>query len=296
MDLSTYQERAKETDNTAANYENQIARDVVVALLGIAGELGTLATTYKKYLRDGASYSLHEDHIAEELGDLLWYCAILASKFGLSLDDIARQNLEKVSGRWGPHEAQQHAALDEGYEERFPRQFSIEFSEKDVGGRLKAVMTMDGKPLGDPLTDNADDADDYRFHDAFHLAFLVVLGWSPVLRKLMELKRRSVKSVDENEDGGRAIVIEEGIAALVFDYGVDHGSLATVPAIDYELIRTLKSMTRRLEVRIATGASWQAAVALGWQLFRDLTKYRGGTAHCDLDAGTIRFEPPGELK
>lgn len=295
MDLSTYQERAKETDKTAANYENEVARDVIVALLGIAGELGTLATTYKKYVRDGASYLLHDDHIAEELGDLLWYCATLASKFGLSLDDIAQRNLEKVSGRWGGQENQQHAALDEEYEERFPRQFSIQFSEKDVGGRLKAVMSRDGKPLGDPLTDNADDADDYRFHDAFHLAFLVVLGWSPVLRKLMELKRRSVKSVDENEDGGRAIVIEEGIAALVFDYGIDHGNLATVPAIDYELIRTLKSMTRRLEVRGATGASWHKAVAAGWRLFRDLTKYRGGTAHCDLDARTIRFEPPGEL-
>ena len=140
MDISTYQERAKETDKTAANYENDVARDVVVALLGIAGELGTLATTYKKYLRDGSNYKLHVDHIAEELGDLLWYCAILASKFNLSLDDIARLNLNKVSDRWSSPEANAHAALDADYVEHFPRKFSIHFSEQDVEGRLNRLL------------------------------------------------------------------------------------------------------------------------------------------------------------
>lgn len=293
MDLSTYQKLARETDKTAANYENEIARDVVVALLGIAGELGTLATTYKKYLRDGNNYTLHTEHIAEEIGDLLWYCAILASKFNLSLDEVAAHNLAKVSDRWSSPEGNSHEALDEQYAERFPRQFSIHFSEQDVGGRSKAVMTLEGNTLGDPLTDNTDDADDYRFHDAFHLAFIAVLGWSPVFRKLMGLKRRSVREVDENEDGGRAIVIEEGIAALIFDYGIDHGGLDKAPAIDYELIRTLKSMTRRLEVKVVSGARWQLAIAEGWRIFRNLRANRGGIVHCDLDKGSMTFELQG---
>jgi NTP pyrophosphatase (non-canonical NTP hydrolase) len=83
MDINEYQRLALETDKTAANYENEPQKDVVVALLGIAGELGTLAATYKKYLRDGKSYQLHKPDLAVEIGDLLWYAAVLANK-GLS--------------------------------------------------------------------------------------------------------------------------------------------------------------------------------------------------------------------
>jgi hypothetical protein len=53
MDLDDFQRRALTTDNTAQNYEGEQGRkDIVVALLGIAGELGTLATAYKKFLLD----------------------------------------------------------------------------------------------------------------------------------------------------------------------------------------------------------------------------------------------------
>jgi hypothetical protein len=52
--------------------------------------------------------------------------------------------------------------------------------------------------------------------DVFHLAYAAVLGWSPVTRKLLDRKRRSNPQVDLAEDGGRAIVIEEGIAAMAF--------------------------------------------------------------------------------
>lgn len=296
MDLATYQARAAETDRTDANYDNTVQRDVVVALLGIAGELGTLATTYKKYLRDGKDYTLHNDHVAEELGDLLWYCATLATKFGLDLQDIAQKNLKKVDSRWAPPPELLPSAYDAGYPDgqRFPRHLTIDFSEEEIAGRKKAVMVMNGARLGNELTDNTDEPDDYRFHDAFHVAFLTVLGWSPVLRGLMKRKRKENKTVDENEDGGRATVIEEGIAALVFDYGIDHGSLSDVRTIDYDLIRTIQSMTRRLEVKHEPGARWQSAVLQGWELFRQLQDHRGGRVTCDLDSRTIKFVPPGD--
>lgn len=290
MDLDHYQKLAGHTDRTASNYENEVKRDVVVALLGIAGELGTLATTYKKYLRDGGSYDLHNDHVAEEIGDLLWYCATLATKFDLSLESIAKRNIAKVGMRWSDASLAKDEPLDAQFAERFPRKFSIHFSEETVKNRLKAVMRIENEPLGDPLTDNTEIEDDYRFHDAFHLAFLVEMGWSPVLRALMGLKRRSNARVDEQEDGGRAIVIEEGIAALVFDYGTDHHQLDSVETIDYELIRTIQSMTRRLEVKAVSGAQWQRAIRSGWKLFRELKENRGGVARCDLDEKTIFYE------
>jgi hypothetical protein len=79
--------------------------------------------------------------------------------------------------------------------------------------------------VGDTLTDASFVADGYRFYDVFHLAHAAVLGWSPVSRSLLGRKRRSDPQIDEAEDGGRAIVIEEGIAALVFAYAASHNYL-----------------------------------------------------------------------
>lgn len=58
----------------------------------------------------------------------------------------------------------------------------------------------------------------YRFHDVFHLAYAAVLGWSPVLRALLKCKRKSHPWLDENQDGARAILIEEGISTFVFNH------------------------------------------------------------------------------
>lgn len=77
-------------------------------------------------------------------------------------------------------------------------------------------MTLNGEALGSPLTDNSYEKDGYRFHDIFHLALAGMMGWSPVIRALLHVKRKSDAQLDEVEDGGRAIAIEEGIAALAF--------------------------------------------------------------------------------
>lgn len=58
-----------------------------------------------------------------------------------------------------------------------------------VGGKLGGFQV--GAELGDPLTDNTRRVDAYRFHDAIHLGFMAVLGWSPVMRALLRLKRKS---------------------------------------------------------------------------------------------------------
>jgi len=92
MDFQEYQQRAVETD--------QVPTNTVVPLLGLAGEAGELLSEYKKYLRDGDAHRLFKERVAEELGDLLWYISNVASKFELSLDDIATGNLDKTKDRW----------------------------------------------------------------------------------------------------------------------------------------------------------------------------------------------------
>ena len=78
------------------------------------------------------------------------------------------------------------------------------------------MQRCNGLFIGDRLTDNIMMPDDYRFHDAFHYAYAAILGWSPVTRALFRCKRKSEARVDEGEDGARAVLIEEGVATVVF--------------------------------------------------------------------------------
>jgi len=289
MDLNEFQKSALLTDNTDRNYQDYEARkDIVVALLGIAGELGTLATAYKKFLRDGPAYRLYKSNVQEELGDLLWYLAVLADKFDLNLDDIAHSNLGKVRARWGVVSSRIPILSDENYEEseRLPRLFKVHF-KTDPQGRV--FMELNGSLLGNSLTDNAKYDDGYRFHDAFHLAYVTILGWSPVIRKLMGRKRKSDPVIDENEDGGRAIVIEEGISAYVFEYGEAHGGLRNVNTVDFEVLKTVKNMTQRLEVSVMSWNDWEKAILDGYNVFRSLKEHAGGWVTCDLSLRTITY-------
>jgi hypothetical protein len=48
-----------------------------------------------------------------------------------------------------------------------------------------------------------------------------VLTWSPVIRALFRLKRKSAPKIDEAQDGARAILIEEGITTWIFGQAVN---------------------------------------------------------------------------
>jgi NTP pyrophosphatase (non-canonical NTP hydrolase) len=78
------------------------ARDrVVYPALGLASEAGEVCGKIKKVLRDrGGDWAQAPlDALQDELGDVLWYVAVLAADLGLSLDDIAARNLAKLGSR-----------------------------------------------------------------------------------------------------------------------------------------------------------------------------------------------------
>ena len=294
MDLDSYQREALKTDQVPMVSDPAAgAAGLIVPLLGLAGETGQLLSEYKKHLRDGPAYLLFKERVAEELGDLLWYVSNVASKYNLSLGDIARSNLEKVQGRWGSHSSAAHV-FDENFpdRERLPRRFEVELAEEIVGESVKVRVLLDNEQIGADLTDNAYDPDGYRFHDVFHFAFAAVLGWSPVTRAILKRKRKSDPGKDEVEDGGRAAVIDEGVAALVFDYARNHGFLEGVTDLDYNLLRTVKSVTSHLEVSACSIADWQSAILQGYAAWRQILAHRGGRVLVDMDARRISFVAP----
>jgi NTP pyrophosphatase (non-canonical NTP hydrolase) len=292
MELNEYQAAALETDQTPAI----AGSDQILPLLGLAGEAGQLISEYKKYLRDGDAHQLFPQRVAEELGDILWYLASAANKFGIDLNTVAELNLRKARESWSGRLAG-HRPLGNPYRyddrfpphERFNRQFAVLLNEFIDGDKLKVRAICDGVQMGQDLTDNAYEGDGYRFHDVFHLACIAGLGWSPVSRRNLGRKRRSDPRTDEVEDGGRAIVIEEGISALVFSYAIAHSWLKGVSAVDHDLLRTIKSMTAHLEVSGASIGDWERTILMGYDVWRDVFDHRGGTVDVDLDQRSISF-------
>ncbi len=286
MKFSTYQEAAHQTDQR----QGADLADVAVHLLGMVGEAGSVATEYKKLLRDGPAHTAAKARIREELGDVLWYTATLATKLGLDLDDIARANLEKTRDRWLRTTSE---PFDDQYPpaERLPRTGIFEFvSSVSDTGRPTVCVRHDGRWMGDPLTDNSHVDDGYRFHDVFHLAYAAVLGWSPVTRKLMGRKRKSNPDIDEAEDGGRAIVSEEGIALMAFAYATSHNYLDGVTRLDFPFLNAIKDISAPYEVGVRTGADWEQAILTGFTAWRALRDNNGGTIILDAASRSLTFQ------
>lgn len=96
MTFGQYQEKSKRTALYPKAGENYI-----YPTLGLVGEAGEVANKIKKIERDfnGVLNENAREAIAQELGDVLWYIAQLASELKLSLDEVAEKNLEKLAAR-----------------------------------------------------------------------------------------------------------------------------------------------------------------------------------------------------
>jgi NTP pyrophosphatase (non-canonical NTP hydrolase) len=96
MNFNEYQEKARKTaiypQNNAVYYPS----------LGLAGETGEVCEAVKKQIRDNNAKFMNPSFLADmrrELGDVLWYISNLASDLHLSLEGIAKDNIEKLADR-----------------------------------------------------------------------------------------------------------------------------------------------------------------------------------------------------
>ena len=94
-DLDMYQQVAKST----AIYPREQA--IIYPTLGLTGEAGEVANKVKKIIRDGSNKNDEKlvSEIKAEIGDCLWYIAVLADDFNIKLSDIASANIEKLANR-----------------------------------------------------------------------------------------------------------------------------------------------------------------------------------------------------
>jgi len=289
VDANEYQKTASETMQFEKEDENARA----ISLLGLSGEIGELSTEYKKDIRDGGKYKIFREKIIEELGDILWYISTLATLEDIELNEILERNAKKTRERWLDLPAPS-GFPDDGYpeHERFPREFTAEFTEKEKeDGRKAVTVTIGGDKFGATLRDNAYEDDSYRFHDIFHIACITILGWSPVVRKLWTKKRKSCDITDEVEDGGRAIAIDEAISILVFEHAKDCSFYDEARAIDYKLLESIKLVTRhQRDVKNCTPGQWEHAILESYKIWRKLKTAGGGKVHCNMHRREMTFE------
>lgn len=96
MEFKEYQKKSRKT----AIYPNA-DNNFIYPTLGLAGEAGEVAEKIKKVIRDkeGVVDDEKKKEIEKELGDVLWYVSQLASELGLSLEEVAEKNIEKLYSR-----------------------------------------------------------------------------------------------------------------------------------------------------------------------------------------------------
>jgi NTP pyrophosphatase (non-canonical NTP hydrolase) len=223
----------------------------------------------------------------------------VARATGTTLEQAASANLHKTQSRWPresarpgwPRAADYYPPFDADVppEDRLPRDLAVEFIERKRGVRKQVILRINGINVGSRINDNITDPDHYRYHDIFHLSYAVFLGWSPVIRDLLRCKRKSNPELDENQDGARAVIIEEAISALAFSRAKHARYLEGATQVDYDLLKSIAEFVRGYEVEVVPVWQWERAILEGFRVFRLLRSQRGGHVALSLTHRTLRY-------
>ena len=89
MTFDEYQVFARSTSVYPQKYK------VMYPALGLCGEAGEVAEKVKKSIRDGNSL----EGVGLELGDVLWYISAIADDLGVTLEEVAQANVDKLNSR-----------------------------------------------------------------------------------------------------------------------------------------------------------------------------------------------------
>ena len=257
------------------------------ALIALAGKAGLLLNDFSL-----GKVTKNRDALSAHLVEIFRALILAANMADVDLGMVATRNLVKINSRWPPDRVYL-PLFDEQFRanEQLPRKIELHITEEKLRGKVHVVQRWKGVKLGNSLTDNKLAPDDYRFHDVFHLAYAAILGWSPVVRALLKVKRKSEPDVDEAQDGARAILIEEGVSALIFHHALRLNSFAGIGSLDYPLLKTVQDFVRGFEVDQCPLWQWEKAILDGFGVFRRLKVERRGIVIADLRKHSIAFKP-----
>lgn len=281
---------------TARTSDNELVEVCLAVLTQLGAEL---LRSYLPPIEKELNRTLPDRSTKVVLGEVIWHVSALAELFQLSLGEVVEANRRKLLFRLDRTQRTPLHDDDAPPEQQLPRQFDIDI-ETTADGRSQ--MYWDGEPLGAELSDNAHQADGYRFHDVMHLANAAILGWSPVLRSLMKRKRKYDPAIDEVEDGARAQIVEEAVVKMIHSEGVrlarsrsDQGDAQSplftdAEEISFSFLKLIREMVAGLEVASNRDWEWEEAVLKGHALFHIVRGARRGTITLDLTARSIGFK------
>lgn len=208
---------------------------------------------------------------------------------GLTFSHVVQTNLRKARGAFIEPDLADLVDFDVMFEEeeRLPSEFRIRVDQRSSG---KSYLQWNGVFIGDPLTDNIADPDGYRFHDVFHLANAAILHWSPVVRALIKHKRKSRPKYDEEQDGGRATVVEEGLTAWLFSRAKALNYYEGQKRVSLGVLKTVQEFVAGYEVEQCPLKLWERSILQGFAVFRQVRDAKGGWVVGDRATRTLRYE------
>ena len=212
----------------------------------------------------------------------------------VSFARIVRTNTDKARGRFLAPDYATLPTFDRSFpeEERLPEHFEIRITQRSSG---QSYLQWNGVFIGDPLTDNILDPDGYRFHDVFHFAHAAILHWSPTFRALIKQKRKSDPKYDEAQDGGRAVVVEEGLTAWIFSCAKDLDCFSSQQDLPFDLLKTVHQFVRGYEVEDCPLKLWERAILEGYKVFRQVREQESGIVVGDRSTRTITYKSNAEI-
>lgn len=104
MDAYEYQELAmrtndrKHTERLRKMIDDGMTAQLLNGCLGLSGEVGEFNDMIKKVVFHEAAADV--DHLEKELGDIMWYIALICNAFGFDLDHVMQLNIEKLKARY----------------------------------------------------------------------------------------------------------------------------------------------------------------------------------------------------
>jgi NTP pyrophosphatase (non-canonical NTP hydrolase) len=106
-EVQKYMENKSKSVITASAYQAEAKKTAIFPAdkaleylsLGLVGEAGEVANKVKKVIRDGHRLNNPKQNIRDEIGDVLWYCAMLCDWLEDDMGKIMEDNIAKLQSR-----------------------------------------------------------------------------------------------------------------------------------------------------------------------------------------------------